>query len=74
MRIVRCAVKLSLRPASCCRLEVMNGAGGRCVYGFSVTSVTVYSASATAAATARARCISTSKLSGVSDCAPSESA
>ena len=35
MRIVRCAVKPSLRTASCCRVEVVNGAAGlrrRCFF------------------------------------------
>ena len=31
----------SLRPASCCRVEVVNGAAGRRVYGFVSSDVTV---------------------------------
>ena len=31
----------SLRPASCCRVEVVNGAAGRRVYGFVSREVTV---------------------------------
>ena len=41
MRIVCAEEKRSLRAASCCSVEVMNGAYGRRRYGFSSTRVTV---------------------------------
>ena len=41
MRIVVCDEKRSLRLASCCSVDVRNGAAGRLVYGFSSTFSTV---------------------------------
>ena len=51
-RIVRWAPQRSLREASCCSVEVMNGADGRRVVGFSVTDRTDQDAPSSAATSA----------------------
>ena len=54
MRIVRWAVNLSLRPASCCSVEVLNGGYGLRLYGLRSTLRTEKSESARSVARARA--------------------
>ena len=49
--MARWALKRSLRPASCCSVEVMNGAAGERRNGRSVTELTVKDRPARAAAT-----------------------
>ena len=49
--MARCALKRSLRPASCCSVEVMNGAAGERRKGRSVTELTVKDRPARAVAT-----------------------
>ena len=49
--MARCALKRSLRPASCCSVEVMNGAAGERRKGRSVTALTVKERPTRAAAT-----------------------
>ena len=63
MRIVRAEVKCSLRPASCCSVDVINGGYGRRVYGFSSTALTVISAPVSDSANAWAVCLSTTSAS-----------
>ena len=55
VRIVRCAVKRSLRADSCCKDDVMNGAYGFWVNGFFWTSATAKRAPGSAAARPSAR-------------------
>ncbi len=49
--MARCALKRSLRPASCCSVDVMNGAAGERRKGRSVTDFTVKLCPASASAT-----------------------
>ena len=49
--MARWALKRSLRPASCCSVDVMNGAAGERRNGFSVTALTLKGRPVSAAAT-----------------------
>ncbi len=52
--MVRCALKPSLREASCCRVEVVKGGGGERRAGFFSTAATVKLAALTASRAANA--------------------
>ena len=63
MRIVCCEESRSLRLASCCSVEVMNGAAGLRVYGFSSTDVTLNAAPSSFAG--EVACVGLGELHGV---------
>ncbi len=64
MLIVRSDENRSLRPASCCSVDVINGGYGRRVYGFSSTDATFSWAPANPVASAVAPTSSSTTTSG----------
>ena len=58
-------LRRSLREASCCSVEVVKGAAGLRVYGFSSTRVTVNSACSSPSASARAEAASRTATSAL---------
>lgn len=61
--MVRSEVNRILRPASCCSVEVMNGAYGFRVYGFSSTLETLKSRCFSASARRRASASASTRIS-----------
>ena len=71
--MARCALKRSLRPASCCSVDVMNGAAGERRKGRSVTDFTVKVCPVRASATEVASSSPSTRTSPLALCSPSSS-
>ncbi len=71
--MARCALKRSLRPASCCNVDVMNGAAGERRKGRSVTERTVKLSPVSAPATEVATSSPSTRTAALPVCSPCSS-